>query len=127
MAAIGFVGLGTMGALMARRLVDAGHDVTVWNRTASKTAALAAEGARVTGFTTCNNLFGGYDAPGGGRLRLTELATTKMACVDPALAQQEQRLMGVLRRVERFSIAADTLTVFDATGPLARFVAEQSR
>ncbi|WP_372500131.1 NAD(P)-dependent oxidoreductase [Sphaerisporangium perillae] len=30
---IAFLGLGRMGAPMARRLVDAGHDVTVWNRT----------------------------------------------------------------------------------------------
>ncbi len=47
MTAIGFVGLGTMGALIARRLVDAGHDLTVWNRTAGKTGPLAALGARV--------------------------------------------------------------------------------
>ncbi|WP_433239090.1 NAD(P)-binding domain-containing protein [Streptosporangium sp. CA-135522] len=30
---IAFLGLGHMGALMARRLVEAGHKVTVWNRT----------------------------------------------------------------------------------------------
>ncbi|MER7134142.1 NAD(P)-dependent oxidoreductase, partial [Streptosporangium saharense] len=30
---ISFLGLGRMGALMARRLVAAGHEVTVWNRT----------------------------------------------------------------------------------------------
>ncbi|GAA4560443.1 NAD(P)-binding domain-containing protein [Planotetraspora kaengkrachanensis] len=30
---IAFLGLGRMGALMAARLVDAGHKVTVWNRT----------------------------------------------------------------------------------------------
>jgi 3-hydroxyisobutyrate dehydrogenase-like beta-hydroxyacid dehydrogenase len=32
MARVGFIGLGTMGAGMARRLVDAGHEVVVWNR-----------------------------------------------------------------------------------------------
>lgn len=31
---VGFAGLGRMGALMARNLVAAGHDVTVWNRSA---------------------------------------------------------------------------------------------
>ncbi|WP_460370867.1 NAD(P)-binding domain-containing protein, partial [Actinocorallia lasiicapitis] len=30
---IAFLGLGRMGAPMARRLVAAGHQVTVWNRT----------------------------------------------------------------------------------------------
>ena len=43
---IGFLGLGIMGRAMARRLVDAGHRVTVWNRDASKTADLVAAGAR---------------------------------------------------------------------------------
>ena len=32
MAELGFLGLGTMGSAMARRLVDAGHTVRVWNR-----------------------------------------------------------------------------------------------
>jgi len=34
---IGFIGLGQMGREMAARLVGAGHDVVVWNRTASAT------------------------------------------------------------------------------------------
>lgn len=43
---IGFIGLGTMGAPMARRLVDAGHRVTVHNRTRAREEPLAAHGAR---------------------------------------------------------------------------------
>lgn len=43
---IGFIGLGRMGSAMARRLVDAGRDVTVYNRTASKAQELAARGAQ---------------------------------------------------------------------------------
>src|SRR5579862_2596840 len=43
---VGFIGLGIMGRAMARRLVDAGHRVTVWNRDASKAADLVAAGAR---------------------------------------------------------------------------------
>ncbi len=44
---VGFVGLGRMGQAMARRLLGAGHDLTVYNRTTEKTAALAASGAKV--------------------------------------------------------------------------------
>jgi 3-hydroxyisobutyrate dehydrogenase-like beta-hydroxyacid dehydrogenase len=44
---IGFLGLGNMGAPMARRLLAAGHQVTVWNRTAARAGALAAAGAQV--------------------------------------------------------------------------------
>jgi 3-hydroxyisobutyrate dehydrogenase-like beta-hydroxyacid dehydrogenase len=42
---IGFIGLGRMGSGMAANLVRAGHHVTVYNRTAAKRQALAAEGA----------------------------------------------------------------------------------
>lgn len=45
MQRIGFIGLGLMGQHMARRLLEAGHPLTVWNRTAEKTAALRALGA----------------------------------------------------------------------------------
>lgn len=43
----GFVGLGAMGQGMARSLVRAGHEVTVWNRTRERADALAKEGAKV--------------------------------------------------------------------------------
>ena len=44
---IAVLGTGTMGAAIARRLLDAGHRVAVWNRTPEKAAALAARGARL--------------------------------------------------------------------------------
>ncbi len=44
---IAFLGLGKMGSPVARRLLAAGHEVTVWNRTPGRAQALAAEGARV--------------------------------------------------------------------------------
>jgi 3-hydroxyisobutyrate dehydrogenase-like beta-hydroxyacid dehydrogenase len=44
---IAFLGLGKMGAAMARNLMRAGHEVAVYNRSRDKAEALAAEGARV--------------------------------------------------------------------------------
>jgi 3-hydroxyisobutyrate dehydrogenase-like beta-hydroxyacid dehydrogenase len=44
MAQIGYVGLGVMGGGVARRLLEAGHDVTGHNRTRSKADALVADG-----------------------------------------------------------------------------------
>ncbi|MGO9933645.1 MAG: NAD(P)-dependent oxidoreductase [Steroidobacteraceae bacterium] len=41
----GFIGLGHMGSAMAKNLVKAGHDVTVYNRTAGRSSALLALGA----------------------------------------------------------------------------------
>ncbi|MFD0638811.1 NAD(P)-dependent oxidoreductase [Catenulispora yoronensis] len=46
---VAFLGLGAMGAPMAARLVRAGYDVTVWNRTAARTEPLAELGAVAAG------------------------------------------------------------------------------
>jgi len=43
----GWIGLGNMGAPLATRLVKAGFDVQVWNRTATKASPLADAGASV--------------------------------------------------------------------------------
>ncbi len=42
---IGFLGLGNMGAPMAHRLIAAGHELSVWNRTEGRTEPLLREGA----------------------------------------------------------------------------------
>jgi 3-hydroxyisobutyrate dehydrogenase-like beta-hydroxyacid dehydrogenase len=44
---IAFLGLGLMGSRQVRRLLGAGYDVTVWNRTRAKAEPLAAHGATV--------------------------------------------------------------------------------
>lgn len=43
---IGFIGTGVMGASMAGHLMDAGHELTVYNRTRQKAEGLLARGAR---------------------------------------------------------------------------------
>lgn len=43
---LGFIGTGLMGAPMARRLLDAGYPLSVWNRTAAKAAPLVEAGAQ---------------------------------------------------------------------------------
>jgi 3-hydroxyisobutyrate dehydrogenase-like beta-hydroxyacid dehydrogenase len=44
---VGFIGLGNMGAAMARNLIKAGHSLTVYNRTRSRAEAFASLGATV--------------------------------------------------------------------------------
>ncbi|MEO3765844.1 NAD(P)-dependent oxidoreductase [Streptomyces sp. B8F3] len=46
MSGIAVIGLGAMGSAMARNLVQAGHDVVVWNRSDGPAAELVAVGAR---------------------------------------------------------------------------------
>lgn len=43
---IGFIGLGVMGKPMAKRLLEAGYPLTVWNRTRSKMESLISAGAK---------------------------------------------------------------------------------
>ncbi|GAB2894218.1 NAD(P)-dependent oxidoreductase [Streptomyces mayteni] len=45
--AVTVLGLGAMGTALARTLLAAGHQVTVWNRTGTRAEALATEGATV--------------------------------------------------------------------------------
>ena len=47
MAKIAFLGLGQIGTPMATRLLQAGHELTVWNRTPDRAKPLAAIGATV--------------------------------------------------------------------------------
>lgn len=44
---IAFIGLGRMGRILAGHILEAGHDLTVWNRTPAAAAQLAARGAAV--------------------------------------------------------------------------------
>ena len=46
---IGWIGLGRMGEAMVKRLMKAGHGVSVWNRTRSKAEPLAEYGATLAG------------------------------------------------------------------------------
>src|SRR4029453_13568640 len=55
---IGFVGLGAMGAHMAARLIDAGHDLAVFD-----TRAEAMEPHVARGALACDSAAAGADAP----------------------------------------------------------------
>jgi len=43
---LGYLGLGMMGFPMTRRLINAGYDLTIWNRSPGKAAALVEAGAK---------------------------------------------------------------------------------
>src|SRR5262245_5014363 len=46
---VGWIGMGRMGYPMAERLLVAGHDLAIWNRTIAKAQPLSAAGAKVVG------------------------------------------------------------------------------
>ena len=69
MAKIAFLGLGQMGAPMATRLLQAGHELTVWNRTPDRAKPLAAGGATVAGSPA--------EAGAGAAFAITMVATRR--------------------------------------------------
>ena len=77
---VGFLGLGTMGKVMAANLVKAGHAVTVWNRSPGPSAELAALGAKVA--TTPADAFRGEAAIS----MLADDAATNAVITDDLLA-----------------------------------------
>ncbi|PKK90765.1 MAG: 6-phosphogluconate dehydrogenase (decarboxylating) [Candidatus Wallbacteria bacterium HGW-Wallbacteria-1] len=58
---IGMVGLGRMGLNMARRLINGGHDVIAWNRSADK--IMEAEESGATGAESIEKMVGMLEAP----------------------------------------------------------------
>ena len=56
---VGFIGLGRMGQVMARRLIDGGHEVGVYNRTAEKAKPLIEAGAKYMESIAAAARFGG--------------------------------------------------------------------
>lgn len=81
MAEVALLGTGRMGAAMARKLVAAGHHVTVWNRSAAPAEALAVDCAVTISATP-------HDAVTGADLVISMLAdgpATTAVLLDPAV------------------------------------------
>jgi 3-hydroxyisobutyrate dehydrogenase-like beta-hydroxyacid dehydrogenase len=78
---VGFIGLGNLGAPMARNLVAAGFPVRVYNRTAEKARSLAEQGATVARSTA------GVASPGGVVITIvSDDAAVREVCDDGMLA-----------------------------------------
>ena len=105
---VGVVGLGTMGAPMARHLIEAGHDVTVWNRTRTKEEPLAQLGASRA------------ESPAG----VAEGADAVLTCVsdDPDLEAVVFGGDGVSSSLRPGAVLVDSST---ASPSLARSIAER--
>ena len=70
---------------------------------------------RVFGNTTCNQYSGSYQLD-GNKLTISPGAMTMMACVDPALADQESDFLAALSATETYKIQGEQLMFLDQTG-----------
>jgi len=93
---VGFVGVGTMGRPMARRLIAAGHNVVVYDRDDAALAQLEAVGARATGSVR--------EVADSARIVFTSLPT-------PAIFRQVAVGAGGLIEGEAIRIMVDLSTV----------------
>ncbi|MCL5743636.1 MAG: NAD(P)-dependent oxidoreductase [Acidobacteria bacterium] len=93
---IGFIGTGNMGEPMARNLIHAGHELTVFNRTRERAERLRPDGARVA------------DSAAGAASD-AEIVITMLAD-DRAVEQVAQGMMEALRR-EAIHMSCSTISV----------------
>lgn len=81
------------------------------------TLAFDAQG-RASGSTGCNQFTAGYQAT-GETLRFSQVASTRRACADPAVDEQEQAFLRALGSVASLQFEADRLELRDPDGSLA--------
>jgi 3-hydroxyisobutyrate dehydrogenase len=114
MAKIGFIGLGVMGGQMARHLAAAGHDLTVYNRTAEKAARWATDHG------------GGRAAVVGSPDQVALGADAVISCVgnDDDLAQVTLGRDGAFRGMAKGAVFIDHTTV---SAKIARQLAVEAK
>jgi len=84
---------------------------------------LNSENQRVTGFSGCNRLMGGF-ALAGNTLKFDQVAGTLMAC---ARVDNEKRFLATFPQVARWEISGETLRWLDGGGKtLATFQARSN-
>jgi len=79
----------------------------------------------VTGTTGCNT-FNGEVAIDGSELSFGPMATTRMACVDPAASEQEQAFLLAMESVTGYTIDSEGRLVLEGDAPLTFEVAAEA-
>jgi heat shock protein HslJ len=83
---------------------------------------LNADESRFTGNAGCNRMFGAVDVQ-GRRIDFSNVATTKMACVDPRVRRVETNFVKALENVDRFRLRQNSLELIDRNRVVARLTA----
>lgn len=72
---------------------------------------------RVSGRAGCN-LYSGPVEYGKGAIKIGNLISTKMACAEPGLMQQESAYLNTLEGAQSYAARGDSLTIKTATGAI---------
>lgn len=92
-------------------------------------AVLSLKGGQVnlvSGSTGCNRINGTFVLSDSNHLLFSPLATTKMACVDPAAAALENKFLEALSKTTTWQISGTQLTLLHNNELLAKFQAQQT-
>lgn len=81
----------------------------------AEVTAVFGEDGQLAGSASCNNYTTSYQLDGES-ITLGAVATTRRACADPTLAQQELAYLDALQRSTGYEISGDQLTLLDAEG-----------
>lgn len=79
--------------------------------------AVFADG-QLTGYTGCNQYFGAYETAEGGSLTLSEIGSTKRACLDDGTGQRESEFIKALADVTSYTIQRNVLTLWNKDGAM---------
>ena len=85
------------------------------------TLRFSADSARAEGNGGCNS-YGGQATINGSSFKVSRVISTKRACVDASLNQQESRFLSVLETVDRYAVSRDTLRLYRGPDVALRFV-----
>lgn len=81
---------------------------------------------RVSGNAGCNRLTGSFELMNTNGIKFAPMATTKMACAEPAMNQVETKFLAALTNATQWSIENGILILSDASSVLARLTAQRA-
>jgi heat shock protein HslJ len=76
------------------------------------------DSSQAGGNTGCNTFGARYEVSAGGRISITEITSTLMACNEEALVEQESQVLDALRSAESFELNGESLSIHYKGGVL---------
>ncbi len=80
---------------------------------------------RVSGNAGCNWLTGSFELTNKNNIKFSPMATTRMACAEPALNEVESKFLSALTNASQWSIENGILSLGDGNSTLAKLKAQR--
>ena len=103
-----------------------GRAVTYAEGQKHATLCVNPEAGTVSGHNGCNSFFGNFENLGNGKMKLTQIMSTKMACPEP-FHKLESQYMQTLSHCDGYDINAYSLNLMQGEKIVLSFDKQQSR